>query len=130
MFELNNLGMFVGSPIQRWLQHLDALPAAQQAEAYEVAGGCRAAPGGGSCCWVSCAGMMMALLAALALVGFAVWTVMTMVAMPESAWAAGPFINALPDEIPGCEGNAFYALHRCGGAGTGCQCLGAGWNIL
>lgn len=22
------------------------------------------------------------------------------------------FLEALPDELPGCEGNAFYALHR------------------
>lgn len=25
-----------------------------------------------------------------------------------------PFLDALPEELPGCEGNAFYALHRWG----------------
>ncbi|EFN50876.1 hypothetical protein CHLNCDRAFT_141673 [Chlorella variabilis] len=62
MFELNNLGVFVASPLQRWLHHLDALPAGEQAAAFQ---------------------------------------------------AAGPFVDALPDELPGCEGNAFYALHSC-----------------
>eukprot|EP00887_Chlorella_sp_A99_P006616 scaffold3.g6616.t1 len=26
---------------------------------------------------------------------------------------AGPYLDALPEEVPGCEGNAFYALHSC-----------------
>ena len=41
MFELNNLGVYVASPLQRWLQHLDALPPDQQADAYAAAGGWR-----------------------------------------------------------------------------------------
>lgn len=44
MFELNNLGVFVASPLQRWLHHLDALPAGEQAAAFQAAGG----PGGSS----------------------------------------------------------------------------------
>lgn len=27
--------------------------------------------------------------------------------------AAAPFTDALPEDVPGCEGNAFYALHSC-----------------
>eukprot|EP00887_Chlorella_sp_A99_P006619 scaffold3.g6619.t1 len=26
---------------------------------------------------------------------------------------AGSYLDALPEEVPGCEGNAFYALHSC-----------------
>ncbi|KAI3436369.1 hypothetical protein D9Q98_002422 [Chlorella vulgaris] len=26
---------------------------------------------------------------------------------------AGPFIDSLPEELPGCEGSGFYALHSC-----------------
>lgn len=25
----------------------------------------------------------------------------------------GPYLQGLPEEVPGCEGNAFYALHSC-----------------
>jgi hypothetical protein len=31
----------------------------------------------------------------------------------STALATGPFIDALPEELPGCEGSGFYALHRC-----------------
>ncbi|PSC68405.1 SET domain-containing [Micractinium conductrix] len=62
MFELNNLSIFVPSPLHRWLAALEALPDSQRAVAYK---------------------------------------------------AAGPFIATLPDELPGCEGNAFYGLHSC-----------------
>ncbi|KAL4420876.1 hypothetical protein ABPG77_002835 [Micractinium sp. CCAP 211/92] len=62
MFELNNLALFVPSPLQRWLDLLGQLPPGEQEAAYA---------------------------------------------------AAGPFIEALPEELPGCEGNAFYGLHSC-----------------
>lgn len=38
MFELNNLSIYVGSPVQRWLQHLEGLPEGEQAAAFEAAG--------------------------------------------------------------------------------------------
>lgn len=73
MFELNNLGVYVGSPVQAWLQALKALPEPQRRDANT---------------------------------------------------AAAPWLEALPEELPGCEGNAFYALHRWGGVQ---QWLG-GWQ--
>lgn len=39
MFELNNLAVFVASPLQRWLHLLDSLAPQEQAEAYALAGG-------------------------------------------------------------------------------------------
>ncbi|KAL4419340.1 hypothetical protein ABPG75_002643 [Micractinium tetrahymenae] len=62
MFELNNLALFVPSPLRCWLDLLGQLPPEEQEAAYA---------------------------------------------------AAGPFIEALPEELPGCEGNAFYGLHSC-----------------
>lgn len=43
MFELNNLAVYVGSPITRWLQALERLPDAERTAAYDAAG----APSGG-----------------------------------------------------------------------------------
>lgn len=48
MFELNNLALFVPSPLQRWLDLLSQLPPGEQEAAYAAAGagaeGRRAAP--------------------------------------------------------------------------------------
>ena len=59
MFELNNLGVYVASPLQLWLNHLDSLEAGtppqqqQAADAYTVAGMCVGvcvwSGGGGDC---------------------------------------------------------------------------------
>lgn len=38
MFELNNLALFVPSPLQRWLGLLGQLPPAEQEAAYSAAG--------------------------------------------------------------------------------------------
>jgi len=38
MFELNNLAVYVGSPITRWLQALERLPDGERAAAYDAAG--------------------------------------------------------------------------------------------
>lgn len=59
---MNNLAVYVASPLQRWLAALEALPDKERTAA---------------------------------------------VAEVE------PYLAALPEELPGCEGNAFYALHSC-----------------
>lgn len=41
MFELNNLAVYVGSPITRWLQALERLPDGERASAYDAAGAVR-----------------------------------------------------------------------------------------
>ena len=131
MFELNNLGVYVASPLQLWLNHLDGLEAGtpqqqqQAADAYITAGG-----GGGRTalarlppCSLACSLYRMWLPAPSDPTAH---TERTATAAPRTTprtrtrtTSAGRFIEALPEELPGCDGNAFYALHRCVGAGGG-----------
>lgn len=85
--QMNNLSVYVASPLQRWLEALEALPGDRRAAAEAE---------------------------------------------------AGPYLSALPEELPGCEGNAFYALHSClnhrwdgrgAGANQGLGSVGVSWGL-
>lgn len=118
MFELNNLSIYVGSPVPRWLQHLEALPAAEQAEPFAAAGAwgrgslLARAPGDRG-------------LRTLTFLGASADLAICMRWAPAALPPAGRFIDALPEELPGCDGNAFYALHRCGTLGPCVRCCRA-----
>lgn len=107
MFELNNLAVYVGSPVTRWLQALERLPDGERAAAYQAAGAAWGSP-------VE-AGAMRERGAAFGCSHPADRHVLQPTALPGACpppACAAPFLEALPEELPGCDGNAFYALHR------------------